>query len=77
MPTILDSLASTFSPDVMGDIGKALGADTLGGFQGDRRGRPAAAVRHDETGDAARRRRIAHEVAARRHGVFSATSAAC
>ena len=28
MPTILDSLASNFSPDVMGDIGKALGADT-------------------------------------------------
>jgi len=28
MPTILDSLASNFSPDVIGDIGKALGADT-------------------------------------------------
>ena len=28
MPTILDSLASSFSPDVIGDIGKALGADT-------------------------------------------------
>jgi hypothetical protein len=28
MPTILDSLASNFSPDVLGDIGKALGADT-------------------------------------------------
>jgi len=28
MPTILDSLASTFGPDVMGDIGKALGADS-------------------------------------------------
>jgi len=28
MPTILDSLASNFGPDVMGDIGKALGADT-------------------------------------------------
>ena len=28
MSTILESLASSFSPDVMGDIGKALGADT-------------------------------------------------
>ena len=28
MPSILDSLASNFSPDVIGDIGKALGADT-------------------------------------------------
>jgi hypothetical protein len=28
MPSILDSLTSNFSPDVMGDIGKALGADT-------------------------------------------------
>ena len=28
MPTILDSLASSFSPDLMGDIGKALGADS-------------------------------------------------
>ncbi len=28
MPSILDSLASSFGPDVMGDIGKALGADT-------------------------------------------------
>ena len=28
MPTILDSLASSFSPSVVGDIGKALGADT-------------------------------------------------
>jgi hypothetical protein len=27
MPTILDSLVSNFSPDVVGDIGKALGAD--------------------------------------------------
>jgi hypothetical protein len=28
MPTILESLASTFSPDAVGDIGKALGADS-------------------------------------------------
>ena len=28
MPTIFESLASSFGPDVMGDIGKALGTDT-------------------------------------------------
>ncbi len=27
MPSILESLASTFTPDVVGDIGKSLGAD--------------------------------------------------
>jgi hypothetical protein len=34
MPTILESLASNFGPDVVGDIGKALGADTSGVSKG-------------------------------------------
>ena len=78
MPTILDSLASSFSPNVVGDIGKALGADTSAVSKGLGAVGPLAAVRHDETGKPARRRRIAHEARCpKAREVFLATSAAC